>query len=68
MSELTKGVSAFGRPEKVNLSHLLQSGAIVPVALTLALESGAGRADAEHAPVLLEEAKVGCVARFGVTY
>lgn len=48
--------------------HLLQYGTVVPIGLALTLEAIARRTYPEHAPVLLEETKVGSILLFVVTY
>src|SRR4051812_22656408 len=69
MSELGKKTMVRFTLHMLNgICNLLELGAVVPLALALALESGARGAHSEHAPVLLEETEVGSIVLFVVPY
>lgn len=51
----------------VVLQNILQFGPVIPLAFALSLKTGARRAYPEHAPIHLEQAKVGGIISLAIS-
>jgi hypothetical protein len=53
---------------EIVLQNVLQLGPVIPLALALSFETGARCAYPEHAPIHLEQAKVGGVISLAISW